>query len=80
MRAQPACESPWNISPLCRIWFWVAVLTDTIVFSSAAFQVYTVPFLRNGKPVFNVEYRKDYSVCSGSISLGIDTIFKVGKE
>lgn len=43
-------------------------------------QVYTVPFLGNGKPVFNVEYRKDYGVCPESISLGIDTIFKVGQH
>ena len=43
-------------------------------------QVYTVPFLWNDKPVFNVEYRKDYGVCLESISLGIDTIFKVGQQ
>lgn len=43
-------------------------------------QVYTVPFLGSGKPVFNVEYRKDYGVCPGMISMGIDTIFKVGRR
>lgn len=49
-------------------------------FLSVALQVYTVPFLRSGKPVFNVEYSKDYSVCPTSISLDIDTIFKVGQQ
>lgn len=35
------------------------------------------PFLAKGKPVFNVEYSKDYGVCPRSNELGIDTIFKV---
>ncbi|CAN0201753.1 unnamed protein product, partial [Ectocarpus sp. 12 AP-2014] len=38
--------------------------------------VYTVPFLLKDKPVFNVEYSKDYGVCDESNALGIDTIFK----
>ncbi|CAM9517175.1 unnamed protein product, partial [Scytosiphon promiscuus] len=33
-------------------------------------------FLGNNKPVFNVEYSKDYGVCDGSNELRIDTIFK----
>ncbi|CAM9794329.1 unnamed protein product, partial [Hapterophycus canaliculatus] len=33
-------------------------------------------FLGNDKPVFNVEYSKDYDVCDGSNELHIDTIFK----
>lgn len=61
-----------------------AVLTRTYLCSlavvrglSRVLQVYTVPFLQKGKPVFNVEYSKDYGVCFDSIALGIDTIFKV---
>ncbi|CAM9517248.1 unnamed protein product, partial [Scytosiphon promiscuus] len=38
--------------------------------------VYTVPFVRKDKPVFNVEYSKDYTVCTESNALSIDTIFK----
>ncbi|CAM9572662.1 unnamed protein product, partial [Ectocarpus fasciculatus] len=38
--------------------------------------VYTVPFLQKDKPVFNVEYSKNYGVCDGSNAVGIDTIFK----
>eukprot|EP00903_Cladosiphon_okamuranus_P013409 g12494.t1 len=37
---------------------------------------YTEPFLNKGKPVFSVEYTKDYSVCAKANELGIDTILK----
>ena len=40
-------------------------------------QEYVVPFLAEGKPVFNVEYNKDYGLCPKSAELGVDTIFKV---
>ncbi|CAM9806093.1 unnamed protein product, partial [Hapterophycus canaliculatus] len=38
---------------------------------------YDIPFLNNGKPVFNVEYDVDYSLCAGANEQGMDTIFKV---
>eukprot|EP00752_Nemacystus_decipiens_P003873 g3562.t1 len=37
---------------------------------------YEEPFLAKGKPVFNVEYSKDYSLCPLANELGMDTILK----
>lgn len=40
-------------------------------------QEYAAPFLAKDKPVFNVEFIKEYGLCLKSNELSIDTIFKV---
>lgn len=40
-------------------------------------QDYVDTFLSEGKPVFNIEYEFDTSICDGANDLGIDTILKV---
>ncbi|CAN0235229.1 unnamed protein product, partial [Scytosiphon promiscuus] len=42
--------------------------------------VYEDTFLAEGKPVFNVEYNLNTSVCEEANELGLDTIFKVRKQ
>lgn len=51
-------------------------LSSTAV-PSSIHQIYKTTFIAAGKPVFNVEYDLDKSVCDEANELGLDTILKV---